>query len=480
MTKTSGKLRFFSRIWKSALILTVLFCILISPPSPARALSIEDERALGKEFLARIKSSLKFIENDTAEQYLRDLGDYLVSFIDSKPFEYNFYMLHDSDLNAFAAPGGHIFVHTGLILSMDSVDELAAVLTHEIAHVQARHLAQRIAKQKKMGLGTAAGILAGVLLGGEAAEALIAGSIAAGMQAQLHYSRNDERQADQMGFDHMLKTGFEPEAMIEILEKIGRARWEGGPHRAPTYLRTHPTGPERMSNLDVLMSRDIEPAPRERADRFRDQFPAFRTIVAASSLSPSKAEETFRSKLSRAAVSEEKALAHLGLGIALSSRSRYEESIQHLRSALSMDSRMLPAMIALGDSLRMAGKPGEALATLDRVMELDEDNQAAVYLMGLCYQQLEQYDTAARYFERLASINTGRNDVFYQLGISYGRMDKLALAHFNFALYFARLYQGREMVFHFRKAEELAEGQPWLLDRIHREMRHHGVTPGKT
>ncbi len=137
----------------------------------AEALSIEDERLLGKEFLARITRSFQFLENDTAVSYLRDLGAYLATAVENKPFDLNFYILQNSELNAFAAPGGHIFIHTGLILSLETVDELAAVLTHEIAHVTARHLSQRIAQQQKLTLASAAALLAGVFIGGGITEA---------------------------------------------------------------------------------------------------------------------------------------------------------------------------------------------------------------------------------------------------------------------------------------------------------------------
>jgi len=466
-------------ILRNSIKRTALFLFLVSfaiagaVPS-AEALSIEDERLLGREFLARITHAYPFLENDTALQYLRELGAYLASAVENKPFDLNFYILQNSELNAFAAPGGHIFIHTGLILSLENVDELAAVLTHEIAHVTARHLSQRIAQQQKLTLANAAALLAGVLIGGEAAEALITGSVAAAAQAQLHYSRNDERQADQIGFDYMEKTAFRPEAMLGVLDKISRSQWESGSQRMPTYLRTHPAGPERMSSLDVLMTRRSEPVSKAQTQKFKKFFPSFQTAVAAASLPPSAAEKTFRERFSMAESPEEKYLAHLGLGMALSSRAKYEEAAAHLESALSLNPPMLPALLELGNTYRMAGRPRKALSILEKVLEQDEGNQAALYLTGLSYQHMEAYEQAVKYFERLAAIGTQKNDVFYQLGIAYGRLHKLARAHYNFAIYFAALSQREEAAFHFRKAEEFAEGNPVLLERIRREMHGQG------
>jgi beta-barrel assembly-enhancing protease len=465
-------------ICKFALFLFLAASITCCKLPSARALSIEDEKELGREFLARISRSYPIMENDTALQYLQDLGEYLGTAVDNEPFDLNFYILKNSELNAFAAPGGHIFLHTGLIVSLETADELAAVLTHEIAHVTARHLSQRIAQQQKLTLATAAGMLAGALIGGEAAEAIISGSVAASAQAQLRYSRNDERQADQMGFDYMEGAGFMPEAMLDVLDKIEQSQWRGGSNRVPTYLLTHPGGPERMSSLDLLISHRSEVKSSSKAEEFRKLFPFFQTAVTAASMPPSAAERTFRDRLSRAEGRRQECLAHLGLGMALSSRAKYDEAAFHLESALSLDPQMPLALLALGDTYRMAGRMERAVSILDRALEMNENNQAALYLTGLSYLQMEDYKEAVRYLERLASTHPQKNDVFYQLGIAYGRLKQLARAHYNFGKYFSALFKYPEAVFHFEKAEKLARGNPMLLDRIRREMQRQGIPSG--
>jgi tetratricopeptide (TPR) repeat protein len=229
-----------------------------------------------------------------------------------------------------------------------------------------------------------------------------------------------------------------------------------------------------MSNLDVLMARKSKPISKVQAEKFRRFFPAFQTAVAAASLSPSAAEKTFRKRFSKAGSPEEKCLAHLGLGMALSSRAKYDEAAAHFRSALSLDPHMLPALLELGNTYRMAGQPRQAVSILEEAMERDENNRVALYLAGLSYQQMEEYEKSVKYFERLASIGTQKHEVFYQLGISYGRLERLAKAHYNFAKYFAALLQNEDAAFHFRKAEEFAKGNPVLLHRIQREMNRHG------
>ena len=194
-----------------------------------------------------------------------------------------------------AAPGGHIFIFSGLIDAMDNLDELAAVVCHEIGHVSARHLSKRIDQSKNIGIATMAGLLAGMLLGGPVASAVIAGTLAASMQAQLHFSREDERQADQLSYKYMKPASLDPGGMIRALNEIQKGSWLGT-GKAPAYLLTHPTGPERMSNLESMLSEYSPQVLSEEAVHFNALYPAFKMLVKARSLDPHDAMAVFQTK----------------------------------------------------------------------------------------------------------------------------------------------------------------------------------------
>jgi len=253
MARTSKK---YNVIMRFSVALLVFVFIFHSGGSTAFAISIEDERKMGQQFAISVQRMFPVVDDDFAVNYFSDLGHYLLRSLDSKPFPFNFYIINDPTLNAFAGPGGQVFFFTGIIDVMDSVDELAAVLSHEIAHVTARHISKRMEQSKKINLATMAGILAGILIGGAAAAPIMTGSMAAAQQAQLSYSREDERQADQLGFKYSSAGGFDPLEMIQTLKKIRRAQIIGT-DSIPPYLLTHPGGPERMSNFETMsMSRN--------------------------------------------------------------------------------------------------------------------------------------------------------------------------------------------------------------------------------
>ena len=265
------------RVFLSALIL--VFLQFISIPA-AEAISVQDETIMGQKFLESIRKQCTFIDDDFASDYLNDLGQYLIQSVESRPFPFQFYLIKSNSLNAFAGPGGHIFVYSGLIANMDVVDELAGVMSHEIGHVTARHLSARMEQATPMGIATLAGMLAGVLVGGAPGAAIASGTMAAGIQKQLSYSREDERQADQLGFQTMAKAGFDPNGMISTFVNLEKGQWHSA-DTIPPYLLTHPGGTERISNIESMLStlnRREDPngsEGRDQSKKLRELFPYF-------------------------------------------------------------------------------------------------------------------------------------------------------------------------------------------------------------
>jgi len=444
-----------------AIILPLLLLSFCLPASGVFALSIEDEREMGQKFMAQIRKHFELVDDDFANQFFNDLGRYLITPLETKPFPFHFYIIKGNDLNAFAGPGGHIFIFSGLIEALDSIDELASVVCHEIAHVSARHISSRMGQATKIGIATLAGILAGVLIGGKAAQALIMGTQAAAIQTQLGYSRTDERQADQLGFTYMKAAGYDPGGMISMLGKLQKGHW--GADKIPPYLLTHPAGPERMANLDSLMT-DYRPGkPKMEAARFKTLFPFFKTIIRATCLDTHEAETLFELELKK---NPDASSAHLGLGIIYKQKSEYEMAIHHLKKAKEESPGFLPVLINLGEAYQMNGQDREAIRVLEDALRLDGRERPTQFLLGLSYENLEQYQKAIYIFERLASYEPVKDEVYYHLGISYGRMKRLALAHYNFGVYFKKLNRMRKAEFHFRKAEEYAGNNSPLKRKI--------------
>ena len=452
-----------SKVFLKFLIL--FFLIIVTDQHQALALSIKDETELGDKFYAAMTRQYDLMEDEFAKQYITDLGNYLTDSIETRPFPFNFYIIKDNNLNAFAGPGGHIFVYAGLIYAMGEIDELAAVLCHEVGHVTQRHLSERIEQGKKIGLATMAGMLAGALIGGEAASTIALGSVAAGIQTQLSYSRDDERDADQLSHEYMNMAGFDPSGMVGALTKLQQGNWIGT-DGIPPYLLTHPGGAERMANIESLLRTHPFETTGGNTDKFRQLFPLFKTVVRAKSLDPPEAERVFRLELEKA---PDSAMAHFGVGIALKERAYYEQAITHFLRALNELPANVPVLRCLAETYQFMGQNPKAIEILEKALKENPHDRASLYLVAVSYQNMEEYKEAGRVYERLVVMAPVKDEVFYNLGIVYGRQDKLGLAHYNFGIYSKRLKQRNEADFHFKKAEEFSKRNPGLIKKIKKE-----------
>lgn len=460
------KLRFFRKTVIFILALVLLPCPSSLFSSKALALSIDEENKMGQEFLAQIRRHSHLLNDNFANNYINNLGHYLIRPLETRLFPFHFYIIKDNTLNAFAAPGGHIFFYSGLISAMESLDELAAVMCHEIGHISARHLSNRIEKSKKIGYATMAGILAGMLIGGEAAGALVTGSMAAGMQTQLNYSRADERQADQLGFKYMKAAGFDPGGMLIILKKFETEHMLS-PHNAPAYLLTHPTGPERMSNLDTMLQGYTPGPPKKEAVELKMLFPFFRAIIIAKSLDHSEAADLFAAELKKDPLSSS---ANFGLGLVYREESDYETAVHYLKKALKQGKNSSLLLTNLGETYQKNGRDREAVSALEKALEVDDVNGSTLFLLGVSYENLGQYEKAVRVFERLAAFKPVNKNIYYHLGISYGRQGRLGLAHYFFGLYFKKMGKRDKAIFHFQKAKEHSGDDKALKKKIRNGM----------
>jgi len=465
-------LRLMSHFYTRPVISAVIFALFFSPyclfAPRAFALSTEDETIMGQEFLVQIQERFQLLDDNFTNQYINELGHYLIRPLETRHFPFQFYIINVNMLNAFAAPGGHIFIFSGLIEALDNIDELAAIICHEIGHVAARHLSQRIEQNKMIGIATLAGVLAGILIGGEASGALITGSLAAAQQAQLSYSRTDERQADQLGFKYMKAAGYNPAGMIGALDKLAKGQWLGS-NKIPAYLLTHPTGPERMSNLESLMSGYEPGEPKDEAGFFQELFPVFKTVITAKCLESDQARRIFDRETKEI---PESFLPHFGLGLVSLGESDYVKAIEQLEKALEKNPEFVPALIHLGKAYQMSGQDKKAISVLEQALNLDDGNRMVTYLLGLSNENLGRYDTATAFFKRLSAFGRTRNEVYYHLGICYGNKNQLALAHYNFGLYFKNLRQIQKSRFHFHKAEELSSENVRLRKKIREEIKN--------
>jgi predicted Zn-dependent protease len=213
------------------------------------ALTPQMERRVGEAIMRDIRLHEPAYDDDPeVTDYLNALGSRLVSNTQDARQDFEFFLMKDATLNAFALPGGYIGIHTGTIATAQSESELAAVLAHEIAHVTQHHMARMISKEGQLSMAMLASVALAILArDSQAGAAAAAIGQASAISAQIGFTREFEREADRIGFQTLEKSAFDVRAMPAFLLRMQRAGrlYE---NNAPAYLYTHPVTTERIAD----------------------------------------------------------------------------------------------------------------------------------------------------------------------------------------------------------------------------------------
>jgi predicted Zn-dependent protease len=216
-------------------------------------MSPAQERKLGEAIVRQIRGAGGYLDDPEVNDYLNELGNRLVTSTRDVRQDFVFFAVPDPQINAFALPGGFIGVNTGLILLAQNESQLASVLAHEISHVTQHHVTRMLANQQNVLMTTIAGLALAILASkvggsnsGQATSAAIAGTQALSAQMQINFTRENEYEADRVGFSRLVAAGFDPNAMGAFFERLQRSsRFVEG--TAPSYLRDHPVTYERIA-----------------------------------------------------------------------------------------------------------------------------------------------------------------------------------------------------------------------------------------
>ena len=209
------------------------------------------EAQLGRSVMLQLRNAGVMVEDPQLTEYIRILGARLASQANNGDFSFNFFIIDDNQINAFAMPGGHIGVHTGLILASENESELAGVLAHEVSHVTQRHIARALYDNQRMSIVSMATMLAAILIGAaadspDAAQGLLMGSQAAQLQRQINFTRSNEHEADRIGMGVLAAAGFDPNGMATFFEKL-QIRYGLARANVPQMLQTHPVTGARIA-----------------------------------------------------------------------------------------------------------------------------------------------------------------------------------------------------------------------------------------
>jgi Zn-dependent protease with chaperone function len=254
-----------------------------------KALPVSAEVQLGETLASQVLSTNKVCSDPGANQQVQAVLDRLTAKLPAdEKLAYRVFVSDSPDLNAFALPGGFVFVNLGLLTELDNADQLAGVLAHEIQHVRKRHGLKNLAA--RAGLGVAVAVLFGDLggLGGLAVEG-------AYQMAGLSFTRTQEREADALGVELLAAANYNPAAMPDFFKKIQKKE-EDATFKAPAFLSSHPDTAERIANLEKWVSQNSERNPDRKGGggpALFESFPVPTDCRPVSSLDPKRDAKEF-------------------------------------------------------------------------------------------------------------------------------------------------------------------------------------------
>jgi len=250
---TSSRAARLGAITAGALAIALVGACAVNPVTGERELSLiseQQEIAMGADAAGQVAQQIGVVENEALQQYVADVGQRLAAVSERPDLPWQFRVVDDPTPNAFALPGGYIFVTRGLLALLTSEAQLAAVLGHEIGHVTARHSVAQMSRAQlaQLGLGL------GMILSPEIAQ--LGDLLGSGLQLLfLKYGRDDERQSDELGFRYMLEVGYDVDETDDVFRALLAAGEQAGASPLPSWLSSHPTEAERIRAAEQRAAR---------------------------------------------------------------------------------------------------------------------------------------------------------------------------------------------------------------------------------
>jgi predicted Zn-dependent protease len=422
----------------------LLLCLLIT--GPVQALTITEEKKVGKELYDKLEKHGHLERNPRIENYITKLGNHLLA--QSNPiFDFRFSVVKNSGVNAFATPGGYVYIFRGLIDLVENESELAGVLAHEIAHANARHIASITARAGRINLATMAAMLAGALFGGggQATAAIAAMTMATATHMNLQYRREHEEEADRLGMAYLVQSAYDGNAIVNFL-KIMR-RYEFYSSSIPSYFLTHPGTDERIRYLDGL----LQTTYRHQSGK-GSILGGLKRVQAILALDNKNLDVTLR-KYEEALMKNPHDVDVLyGLALVQEKTGAIASALENFQKALRLAPEDEDIIRDAGIAHFRASRSEEAARLLRKAYELNSDNEMTLSWLARAYEASGDYNSAVALYRKLEARKIDDVDIYYNMAMTLGRTNHPGDSHYYFGRFFKEKNRKDSALFHYRAA----------------------------
>lgn len=430
-----------SRFNKICCVLAAFYFFTLQSVLPAYSFNIGEEREVGEKLIYSVRSSFHLIDDPDITEYITSIGQSVIDVAGIQFFDYHFFVIDSKEFNAFAAPSGLIFFYSGLIASMNSEDELVSVIAHEIGHIVKRHLASRVEKSKYNSMTTLGLAIAAIAFGGAAAPALLTGALATGQSLSLHFSRQNEEEADLLAYGWMKKLHRDTEGQVRMLKSMRRiARYRSD--ELPQYLLTHPNPEARLDTIESLIEIDkneYEP-DLNKIDDFDFLRFKYRVLAQASTA------VSFRARLASILANDkntefQKDMAQFGMAQIARTENNYDYARSLLDQLIEKYPKKLNLIVDKGVLEFEDGKYEVAERLLRGAIGTNRNDLYAIYTLGLLLQRTKRSEEAITQFKIVERELPLYANVYFSLGQIYSNQNKGGLAQLYLGKF--NLYEGK-------------------------------------
>jgi len=408
-------------------------------------ISLDNEYALGREFLRSIRRSSKTIADPLLNDYLMNVTHNLALHSELQDYRLSFIIVDSPELNAFAAPGGIIGVNGGLFLNAHTEGEFASVMAHEIAHVSQRHFARSVEDAQERRIPELATLLASIIVmstsSPDTGQAAIMAAQGRSLENQLRFSRNNEAEADRIGIKTLFDAGYDPHEMPAMFERLMGLNRFGS--RPPEFLLSHPVTESRVADTRGRASR----YPARPADpKLEYQLMRARILVHYEA-NPANAVTFFETALRDSKDETARKAAQYGLAIAHGKNKDFAKAQEALNPLVESEPNRIAYVVTRAELYTQGNEAGMARDYLRRHMSINPGNHPLTMAFAEALTAGREYAEAAGILETHSQSRPEDHELWYVLAETQGLVGDVSKVHQARAEYFI-------LVGDFRSASE--------------------------